>query len=71
MKGYTFESAAIKSQFYSDLAWAGLLGTDAFTSLTIPQQNRIKDVVFGELEGKDHTGNSRACKGALSTCLPR
>lgn len=71
MRGYTFESASIKSQFYSDLAWAGLEGTSAFTSLTITQQNRIKDVVFGELEGKDHIGNSKAAKGALSTCLPR
>lgn len=57
-KGYT-----MGKQFYEDLAWGGLQGTNAFNSLSSTAKNRILDLIAIELTGKDRYGNYRMQKG--------
>lgn len=63
LKGYTMDR-----QFYEDLAWGGLQGTNAFNSLSTTVKNRILDVSAIELTGKDRYGNNKTQKGSDAGC---
>ncbi|WP_452611717.1 hypothetical protein [Roseivirga echinicomitans] len=55
-------------QFYSDMAWAGLQGTVAFSTLSSIDQQRIGNVISVELSGKDLQGNLITKKGNNGGC---
>lgn len=63
LKGYTMDR-----QFYEDLAWGGLQGTNAFNSLSTTVKNRILDVSAIELTGKDRFGTNKTQKGSDAGC---
>ena len=62
-KGYT-----MNRQFYEDLAWGGLQGTNTFNSLSTTDKNRILDLIAIELTGKDRYGNNKTQKGTNAGC---
>lgn len=63
LKGYTMDR-----QFYEDLGWGELQGTNAFNSLSTTVKNRILDVSAIELTGKDRYGNNKTQKGSDAGC---
>ncbi len=63
LKGYTMDR-----QFYEDIAWGGLQGTNAFDNLSSTAQNRILDLIAIELTGKDRNGNHKTQKGTVAGC---
>lgn len=62
-KGYN-----LSSQFYQDMAWAGITRTSAFQSLSQTDQDRIIDTILIELTGNDSQGNSQSQKGTNAGC---
>ena len=64
LRGYT----NLSDQFYKDLAWSGLDGTEAFQSLSAQTRKRIKDTIQIELNGTDADGNSKTPKGNDGGC---
>jgi len=63
LHGYTFSSPEEKNQYYSDMAWRGLEQTQAYKSLSIPDQNKILDTIVAEQYGTDRTATPKAGKG--------
>ncbi|OIN56430.1 hypothetical protein BLX24_24985 [Arsenicibacter rosenii] len=63
LRGYTHPF-----QFYEDLAWGGLEGTEAFNNLDETVKIRISNRVRIELTGKDLNGNYQNQIGRLSDC---
>ncbi len=55
-------------QFYEDLAWGGLQGTNAFNQKVFFQRTRILNVIAIELTGKDINGNIKTKKGQNAGC---
>jgi len=63
LKGYN-----LTRQFYEDLSWGGLQGTNVFNGLSNSEQTRINNVVKIELSGKDLNGNIKSQKGTNGGC---
>lgn len=55
-------------QFYDDLAWGGLTGTNAFKLKSESDRRRISDTISIEQTGRDMNGNSRTQKGTKAGC---
>ena len=55
-------------EFYQDLAWGGLEGTQAFVNLSSQDQQRIRNTVLVELTGKDSNGNPGTQAGLDGGC---
>lgn len=65
---YVFSSNYEKERFYIDLAWGGLFETNVFKTLSIDEQNRIKNVILIEQKGEDLSGTKRTQKGKTGGC---
>lgn len=55
-------------QFYEDMAWGGLQGTNVFNSLSQADKSRILDTIATELTGKDTNNNNKTQKGQNAGC---
>lgn len=62
-KGYT-----LPNQFYQDMSWAGLEGTQAYKNLPSAIRRRIQDTIQTELTGVNSIGNSTAQAGKSPGC---
>lgn len=62
-KGYN-----LPSQFYQDMSWAGLEGTQAYKDLPSADKKRIQDTIQTELNGSDSSGNSATPSGKSPGC---
>jgi hypothetical protein len=62
-KGYS-----LPSQFYHDMAWAGLETTQAYKDLSSSDKKRIQDTILTELTGNDSNGNSAIQSGKSPGC---
>jgi hypothetical protein len=62
-KGYN-----LPSQFYQDMSWAGLEGTQAYKDLPSADKIRIQDTIQTELAGKNSSGNSTTPSGKSPGC---
>ena len=58
----------LSDQFYSDLAWGGLLRTEVFKDLPLAQRKRIENVIQIEQYGKDMEANPKTQKGKDGGC---
>jgi len=59
---------ALPYQFYSDLAWGGLLNTRAFAQLPQQDRLRIQGIVNSEQHGNNVTTNGQTQKGKKLDC---
>lgn len=62
-KGYN-----LPSQFYQDMSWAGLEGTQAYKDLPSADKKRIQDTIQTELTGNDSNGNNATQSGKSPGC---
>ncbi|MCD0472549.1 hypothetical protein [Flavobacterium sp. JAS] len=62
-KGYKLDK-----QFYQDMAWGGLIETDAFMKLPEADRKRISNTIEIELRGKDDLDNVKPQKGKKAGC---
>ena len=58
----------LPKQFYEDMAWGGLLQTDAFANLPKADKIRISNTINIELIGLDDLGNKKPQKGKKAGC---
>ena len=58
----------LPNQFYLDLAWGGLQGTNVYNSLPQNDRDRINNVLLTEATGLDGQGNRRTQQGTPSGC---
>lgn len=64
LRGYSYNK-----QFYEDMSWAGLEGTNTFQNgLSNSDKQRISNVIQIELTGRDLNGNSQNQKGNNAGC---
>ncbi|WP_151086601.1 hypothetical protein [Hymenobacter baengnokdamensis] len=62
-KGYN-----LPGQFYLDMSWAGLEGTQAYKNLPAADKQRIQNTIVIELTGQDSNGNSATQSGKNPGC---
>lgn len=58
----------LADQFYSDMAWGGLEGSQAFVSLSQADKDRISKLLRVELTGEDGNGNTQTQSGRSANC---
>lgn len=58
----------LTKQFYEDMAWGDLQGTDSFKALPSIDKQRISDTLSAELTGLDINGDYKSQNGKKAGC---